>query len=82
MTSIYVGNLPFSVSEEQLKEMFAAHGTVNEVRMVVDRQTGRSRGFGFVEMANEDEATAAIEAMNEFDIEDRKLTVSRARARR
>src|SRR5262245_6565237 len=61
---IYVGNLPFSTTDEELRGMFAAHGAVSSAQVVIDRETGRSRGFGFVEMASDDEARKAIEAMN------------------
>ncbi len=61
---IYVGNLPYEVMEEQLQEFFSAHGEVGAVNILKDRETGESRGFGFVEMPNSDEATAAIEALD------------------
>jgi RNA recognition motif-containing protein len=79
MTNIYVGNLSFDVSESQLQEAFAAHGTVNKASVVTDRMTGRSRGFGFVEMANDDEGNAAIEALNGSDLGGRALTVNLAK---
>ena len=79
MTNIYVGNLSFDVSEPQLQESFAAFGTVNKTNVVTDRMTGRSRGFGFVEMANDDEGNAAIEGLNGSDMGGRQITVNVAR---
>ena len=81
MTNIYVGNLSFDVSDASLQEAFEAHGTVNKASVVTDRMTGRSRGFGFVEMANDDEAAAAIEAMNGTDLAGRAITVNIAKPR-
>ena len=81
MTNIYVGNLSFDVSDAQLQEAFGAHGTVNKANVVTDRDTGRSRGFGFVEMANDDEGKAAIEALNGSDLGGRALTVNLAKPR-
>jgi RNA recognition motif-containing protein len=79
MTNIYVGNLSFDVTEAQLQEAFAAFGTVDKANVVVDRMTGRSRGFGFVEMGNDDEGKAAIEALNGSDLGGRALTVNLAK---
>ncbi len=79
MTNIYVGNLSFDTSEAQLQESFAAFGTVNKANVVMDRETGRSRGFGFVEMANDDEGNAAIEGLNGSDMGGRALTVNLAK---
>ena len=76
---IYVGGLPFSTTEGQLEEMFAAHGTVESARVITDKLTGRSRGFGFVEMSSSGEAQKAIEALNETQLEGRTLTVNEAR---
>ena len=81
MTNIYVGNLSFDVSDAQLQEAFGAHGEVNKASVVTDRMTGRSRGFGFVEMANDDEAAAAIEALNGTDLAGRAITVNVAKPR-
>ena len=81
MTNIYVGNLSFDVSDAQLQEAFGAHGTVNKASVVNDRMTGRSRGFGFVEMDNDDEGKAAIEALNGSDLGGRNLTVNLAKPR-
>jgi RNA recognition motif-containing protein len=76
---IYVGGLPFSTTEGQLEEMFSAHGTVESARVITDKFTGRSRGFGFVEMSSGGEAQKAIEALNGTEIEGRTLTVNEAR---
>ncbi len=81
MTNIYVGNLSFDVSDAQLQEAFGAHGTVNKANVVTDRETGRSRGFGFVEMANDEEGKAAIEALNGSDLGGRAITVNVAKPR-
>ncbi|MBN1476934.1 RNA-binding protein [Candidatus Sumerlaeota bacterium] len=81
MKKLYVGNLPFSTTEESLKATFAVHGTVLSAVIVQDRDTGRSRGFGFVEMENDDEAEAAISNLNGQDLDGRTLTVNEARPR-
>ncbi len=78
--SIYVGNLPFNASENQLHDLFSHYGTITSVRLITDRETGRPRGFGFVEMPN-DEATAAIEALNGYDLEGRPLRINEAQKR-
>ena len=80
-TKIYVGGLPYSATDTQLSELFAAHGTVESAQVIIDKFTGRSRGFAFVEMSTEGEAETAIEALNGTDLEGRTLTVNRARAR-
>ena len=76
---LYVGNLPYSVSDSDLQQMFEAHGTVVSAQVIMDRDTGRSKGFGFVEMSSDQEAQAAVEAMNGKDINGRPLTVNEAR---
>ena len=76
---IYVGNLPFSATSESLNEMFAKFGTVDSAKIVMDRDTGRSKGFGFVEMSSADEAAAAIEKLNGQDMGGRSLVVNEAR---
>ena len=76
---IFVGGLPDAVDEPRLGDLFTAHGNVESVRVITDRITGRSRGFGFVEMASEQEATAAIEALNGSEMDGRTLTVNEAR---
>ncbi len=76
---LYVGGLPYAVTEDRLQEIFSAHGTVESARVITDRFTGRSRGFGFVEMSNEEEAQTAIDSLNGTDLEGRSLTVNEAR---
>ena len=80
-TNIFVGNLPFSAEENSIRELFQQHGSVHSVRIITDRDTGRSRGFGFVEMPGE-AANLAIEALNGVDFEGRPLRVNEARPRR
>ncbi len=76
---IYVGNLPFTTSDESLQEKFGAYGTVQSARVVKDRTTGRSKGFAFVEMETDTEATEAISKMNGADLDGRAIVVSEAR---
>jgi len=76
---IYVGNLPYETTEEQLQEAFAAFGDISSVSIVKDRDTGESKGFGFVEMPNGDEANAAIEALNEDDSLGKPLKVQESK---
>lgn len=76
---IYVGNLAFSVSEELLNSTFAQFGTVDSAKIITDRETGRSKGFGFVEMASDDEASQAIEKLNGTELNGRNMNVSEAR---
>ena len=76
---IYVGNLPFSATNESLSEMFASFGKVDSSKIVTDRDTGRSKGFGFVEMSDASEADAAIEKLNGADFGGRSLTINEAR---
>jgi RNA recognition motif-containing protein len=77
--NLYVGGLPYSVAEDQLKELFSAYGTVEAARVITDRYTGQSRGFGFVEMASQEEAQKAIQALNDSQLEGRRLVVNEAR---
>ena len=79
--TIYVGNLSFDTSETELESAFASYGTVSTARIATDRDTGRARGFGFVEMANAAEAQAAITAMNGRELQGRTLTVNEAKPR-
>ncbi len=81
MKKIYVGNLPYSATESELRDVFGEHGTVESVSLVSDRETGRPRGFGFVEM-DDDGATAAISALDGTDMGGRSLRVNEARPRR
>ena len=77
---IYVGNLPFSATEDEIRELFSQHGTVESVNLITDRETGRPRGFGFVEMADE-EAAAAISALDQKEMGGRNLKVNEAKPR-
>jgi RNA recognition motif-containing protein len=81
-TRLYVGNLPYSVTELELRDLFASLGTITEAKIVTDRDTGRPRGFGFVEMSTEDEAKKAIEELNGRDVQGRPLAVKEAEDRR
>jgi RNA recognition motif-containing protein len=76
---IYVGGLPYATDETRLSELFAPHGTIASVRIITDKMTGRSRGFGFVEMSTDEEAAAAIAALNGTELDGRSLTVNEAR---
>ena len=76
---LFVGSLPFSTTSDQLQAMFAAAGTVVSANVIMDKMTGRSRGFGFVEMSSDEEAKAAIEKLNGTEVEGRKIFVSEAR---
>jgi RNA recognition motif-containing protein len=76
---LYVGNLAYSVGDSDLQQMFEPHGTVVSAKVIMDRETNRSKGFGFVEMGSEGEAQAAIAAMNGKEIGERALTVNEAR---
>ena len=76
---LYVGGLPYGVTESQLEEMFSAHGTVESVKIITDRITGRSRGFGFVEMSSQSEAQDSIKNLNGTQLEGRTVTVNEAR---
>ncbi|TAJ10802.1 MAG: RNA-binding protein [Nitrospirae bacterium] len=78
-SKIYVGGLPYSATEQQLSELFAPHGTVESARVITDKFTGQSRGFGFVEMATEEDAKKAIAALNATQMGGRTLTVNEAK---
>jgi cold-inducible RNA-binding protein len=78
---LFVGNLGYGVTDGELEQMFLAHGAVQSAQVIVDRDTGRSKGFGFVEMANDQEAQAAIVALNGKDTSGRALTVNEAKPR-
>ena len=81
-TRLYVGNLPYSVTELDLRELFAGLGTVTDAKIITDRETGRPRGFGFVEMSSDDEARKAIEELNGRDVQGRQVAVKEAEDRR
>jgi RNA recognition motif-containing protein len=78
-SKLYVGGLPYSVTDGKLQEIFEAHGTVESARVISDKFTGQSRGFGFVEMSSGSEAQKAIDALNGTDFDGRKLTVNEAK---
>src|SRR6267378_3496188 len=78
---LYVGNLAYGVSDSTLQQLFEAHGTVQSAQVIMDRDTGRSKGFGFVEMGSDQEAQAAIAALNGKQVEGRSLTVNEAKPR-
>src|SRR6202007_3364147 len=80
MTKLYVGNLPFSATEDTVRSLFSKHGTVEKVSLITDRDTGRPRGFGFVEMSNAD-ASRAMQALNGTDMDGRSLKVNEAQDR-
>ena len=79
--NIYVGNLPFSTTDTDLEDLFSQFGTISRAAIITDRETGRSRGFGFVEMENDEEGRKAIAEMNEKEFNGRNLTVNEARPR-
>jgi cold-inducible RNA-binding protein len=80
--NIYVGNLPFSSTDADLERVFAEYGQVDSASVIMDRETGRSRGFGFVEMGNNEEARRAISELDGHDMDGRKLRVNEAQPRR
>jgi RNA recognition motif-containing protein len=80
--NIYCGNMSFDMTEQQLREAFEAYGEVTSVNIINDRETGRPRGFGFVEMANKDEGLAAIEGLNGKELAGRTITVNEARGKK
>ena len=80
--NIYIGNLSYDMSEEDLRSSFEDHGTVDSAKIIMDRESGRSEGFGFVEMPDNSEATAAIQELNEAMVNGRPLRVNEAKPRR
>ena len=78
---LYVGGLPFSVTDDQLKTIFESHGTVESAKVITDRYTGQSRGFGFVEMSSQQEAEKAMQAVNGTELEGRSLKVDESKQR-
>ena len=78
---IYVGNMSYDTSEDDLRKAFEAHGAVDSVAVISDQYSGRSKGFGFVEMSNDTEAKAAMESLNDSDLQGRTLKVNEARSR-
>src|SRR6185295_5262729 len=79
MTNIYVGNLSYEATEDDIRQAFSAHGEVSSVQIIMDKMTGRSRGFGFVEMPDKNQANAAIQALNLQEIRGRAITANEAR---
>lgn len=78
-TKLFVGSLPYSVNDQQLEEIFSAAGTVVSAKVIIDRDSNRSKGFGFVEMSTEDEAKKAVETINNKEVDGRTITVNEAR---
>ncbi len=81
MKNIYVGNLPFATTQEELEELFTPFGEIQSARIIMDRETGRSRGFAFVQMANDADADQAISSLNDQDFNGKNLRVNEARPR-
>jgi len=79
--NIFVGNLAYDLTDDELRDAFAAHGEVSSAKIILDRDTGRSRGFGFVEMPDQSQGEQAVEKMNGADLKGRALTVNEARPR-
>ena len=79
--NIYIGNLPYSISEDELRELFAAHGEVSSASIIMDRESGRSKGFGFIEMPDKAQGESAINALNESNVQGRNVRVNEARPR-
>lgn len=80
-TNLFVAGLAYSMSDDELRNLFAEYGTVSSAKIVMDRETGRSKGFGFVEMSTDDESKAAMQALNGKELDGRNLTVNEARPR-
>lgn len=80
--NIYVGNLGFKVNEKDLEELFGEYGTVSSAKIITDKYNGRSKGFGFVTMENDDEANKAIRKLNDVDFKDRQMVVNEAKPRK
>jgi RNA recognition motif-containing protein len=78
---LYIGNLPYTITESELRELFERHGTVASVNVITDRETGRARGFAFVEMGSDEDAQRAIDGLNQSQFEGRALAVNEARPR-
>lgn len=79
--NIYIGNLPYSISEDELRDLFAAHGEVSSANIIMDRDSGRSKGFGFIEMPDKAQGEAAVNAINQTDVQGRSVRVNEARPR-
>ncbi len=81
MMNIYIGNLPYSITEDELRDLFATHGEVTSANIIIDRDSGRSKGFGFIEMPEKNSGESAINAINETDVQGRNVRVNEARPR-
>lgn len=79
--NIYIGNLPYSFSEDDLRDLFSSHGEVSSANIIIDRDSGRSKGFGFVEMPDKAQAESAINAVNQSEVQGRSVRVNEARPR-
>ena len=79
--NIYIGNLTYEVDDRQLQELFEEHGAVSSAKVIIDGDSGRSKGFGFVEMPDDDEARRALDALNDYEVDGRPLRVNEARPR-
>lgn len=79
---IYIGNMPYSITSEELEALFGEHGRVQDAQVITDRETGRSKGFGFIDMPDNSEADEAIKALNGTQLSGRQITVNQARPRR
>ena len=79
---IYIGNMPYNVTSEELEKLFEEHGRVQDAQVITDRETGRSKGFGFIDMPDNSEADEAIKALNATQLNGRQITVNQARPRR
>jgi RNA recognition motif-containing protein len=79
--NIYTGNLPYRITEDELRDLFAQYGDVSSAKIIIDRDSGRSKGFGFVEMPDDTQAKAAIEALNGTEVQGRNMVVNEARPR-
>ena len=80
--TLYVGNIPYAVKEEELKEIFQEVGTVTSLKIITDKYTGRSKGFGFIEMENEEQEDAAVNELNRREVHDRNLVVAKAHSKK
>ena len=80
--TLYVGNIPYSVKEEELKEIFQEYGTVSSLKLIADKYTGRSKGFGFIEMENEEQEDLAVKECNRREIHERNLVVAKSHSKK
>lgn len=80
--TLYVGNIPYVVKEEELKEIFQEFGTVTSLKLIADKYTGRSKGFGFIEMENDEQENMAVQELNRKEIHDRNLVVAKAHSKK